>query len=55
MNTRPARPSALHTCPIPDRSEASMYSDPITNALTWGDRGDSNPRPSGPQPDALTT
>jgi hypothetical protein len=21
----------------------------------WGDRGDSNPRPSGPQPDALTT
>jgi integrase len=20
----------------------------------WGDRGDSNPRPSGPQPDALT-
>jgi (1->4)-alpha-D-glucan 1-alpha-D-glucosylmutase len=25
------------------------------NALTWGDRGDSNPRPSGPQPDALTT
>jgi hypothetical protein len=23
--------------------------------LTWGDRGDLNPRPSGPQPDALTT
>jgi len=24
------------------------------NALTWGDRGDSNPRPSGPQPGEAT-
>jgi hypothetical protein len=28
---------------------------PRTEGISWGDRGDLNPRPSGPQPDALTT
>jgi hypothetical protein len=28
---------------------------PRTGGISWGDRGDLNPRPSGPQPDALTT
>ncbi len=31
-----------------------MYFSHERRALTWGDRGDLNPRPSGPQPDALT-
>lgn len=28
--------------------------DPIHCRTFWGERGDLNPRPSGPQPDALT-
>lgn len=27
----------------------------MTLSIHWGERRDSNPRPSGPQPDALTT
>jgi integrase len=49
-----ARPvgNPLATGPQGPRRRGEVKDEPA--AQGWGDRGDSNPRPSGPQPDALT-
>ena len=51
----PARPvdKALTTGPWAGRTRKEVEGEPAVQEE--GDRGDSNPRPSGPQPDALTT
>jgi integrase len=51
----PARPvdKALTTGPWVDRTRKEVKGEPAVQEE--GDRGDSNPRPSGPQPDALAT
>jgi len=42
----------LTTGPRAPRRRREVKGEPAGQG--WGDRGDSNPRPSGPQPDALT-
>jgi hypothetical protein len=52
-----------HSCPIvarhavgaPSTQTADRGGSAVSCDFSWGDRGDLNPRPSGPQPDALTT
>jgi hypothetical protein len=59
----PAASGAGNSCPIVARTSVSVPStqttdqsgSTVTCGFSWGDRGDLNPRPSGPQPDALTT
>jgi hypothetical protein len=54
----PLRPSCLgagQVVGIVARESVGGVVATANRLLTWGDRGDSNPRPSGPQPDALTT
>jgi len=50
----PARPvdKPLTSGPRAARRRREVKGEPAGQG--WGDRGDSNPRPSGPQPDALT-
>jgi hypothetical protein len=39
----------------PSTQTADPGGSAVSCDFSWGDRGDLNPRPSGPQPDALTT
>src|SRR5439155_9680976 len=47
----PSRPGVHTPQFFPCEKRAGNYAHPL---FTWGDRGDLNPRPPGPQPGALT-